>query len=240
MEAVVELDGVSYRYPGSREWALRDVSLSMGKGLTLVTGPTGSGKSTLLRVISGSAQTVHGGELRGRVEVKGRPVLVPQEFESFILMPTVAEDLEHAAHVGGASLFEARLVARRVAEDLGIEHLMHRSVVELSLGERQRVAVAAALAMGADVLLLDEPLAHQDFEGSSLIVDALKRFEAVVVAEHRVSRIASMASKVVVMRAGRVDAEGPPEDLAVVIARLMDPLAAGLEGLEACMRACRS
>jgi energy-coupling factor transporter ATP-binding protein EcfA2 len=241
MEAVAVLEGVSYRYPGASTWALAGVDLEVPRGLTVVTGPTGSGKSTLLRVLSGAAPRIYGGELRGRVEVRGRAVLVPQEFDSFILMPTVAEDLEHAAEAGGAGVTEARRIARLAAEALGIEHLMGRPVGSLSAGERQRVAVAAALALGADVLLLDEPLAHQDEEGARLVVEASSRlgFDSVVAAEHRVAPLLRHARMLVVMSGGRVEAAGGPSEVGGLAARLMDPLALVEERLPYCREACR-
>ena len=178
--------------------------------------------------------------LRGYVRVKGIPVLVPQEFDSFIVMPTVEEDLEYAAEAGGAPIWEARRVARRAAEALGIEGLMRRSVASLSTGERQRVAIAAALAMGATILLLDEPLAHQDEEGASLVRESIESlsFEAVIVAEHRISLIAGLASRMIIMDGGRVLAEGAPGEVIGYASKLMDPLGALSGGLEGCRARC--
>ncbi len=240
MGALVELRNVSYKYPGSSGWALIGITLELGKGLSIVTGPTGSGKSTLLRVISGAVPKIYGGILKGYVRVEGKPVLVPQEFDSFIIMPTVREDLEYAAEAGGASPWEAVRVARRAAEALGIEDLLERSVASLSTGERQRVAIAAALAMGATMILLDEPLAHQDEVGVSLVRESIEKlgFEAVIVAEHRISLVAGLASKIVVMDGGRIVVEGAPRDVLGYASKLMDPLGAIGDRLENCRARC--
>ncbi|MFN4046492.1 MAG: ATP-binding cassette domain-containing protein, partial [Acidilobaceae archaeon] len=87
--ALIELEEVYYRYPGSLEWNLKGVNLEVLGGRILVTGSTGSGKSTLLRVMAGLAPGIYGGEFRGRVTLNSRVALVPQDFDLYILMNTL-------------------------------------------------------------------------------------------------------------------------------------------------------
>ncbi len=211
--ALIELEQVYYRYPGSLEWTLKGVSLEVWGGRILVTGSTGSGKSTLLRVMAGLAPGVHGGELRGRVALNSNVALVPQDFDLYILMNTLRLELEYVLSGRGLSLHEARREAYRIAGELGLKHLMDRDVFTLSMGERQRVAVASAIALEPEVLILDEPLAFIDGRASRELLKFIESLgvKAVVIAEHKISRLAEWAERVIVVEDGRITAEGGPE-----------------------------
>lgn len=205
--AVIELDGVWYRYPASEDWVLRGVSLAIPRGRTLVTGPTGSGKSTLLRVASGAIE-VYGGVLKGRVERKAPTMLVPQVFDMFILNLTVRDELLYSLENTGVTHLEAAARARRIAEEVGVDHLLDRRVSELSAGERQRVAIASAIAWGVKVLMLDEPLAYLDPAGAKSLLALISKLDldAVVIAEHRLHLMESWPDRVVVVEEGVVKA----------------------------------
>ncbi len=211
MEALVELEGVWFRYSPDAPWALRGVTLNLGEGRVLVAGPTGGGKSTLLRVASGVYEAYPYYEIRGRVSRRVRVALLPQVFDLYILMPTVREELYYSLENAGVPGHLVPREARRVAEALGIDHLMDRMVSELSAGERQRVAIASALASGAEALMLDEPLAYLDPRGASGLLGALEASGArlVVVAEHRVHALESWPERLVYIEGGRVAYDGP-------------------------------
>ena len=203
--ALVRLERVWYRYPGMEEWALRDVTLGLGEGRILVAGGTGSGKTTLLRVISGSVE-VFEGELRGRVERRARTVMVPQVHDMFILGETVLDELVYSLENAGVPPERLREEAEALAARLGLERLLDRRVTALSAGERQRLAIASALALGAEVLLLDEPLAFLDPAGARGLLRLLDRSgaRAVIVAEHRLHYLEGWPDLVVEMGQGRV------------------------------------
>ncbi len=205
--AVIELNNVWYRYPASEDWVLRGVSLAIPRGRTLITGPTGSGKSTLLRVASGAIE-VYGGVLEGRVERRAPTMLVPQVFDMFVLNLTVRDELVYSLENAGVPPPEAAAQARRIAEEVGVDHLLDRRVSELSAGERQRVAIASAIAWGARVLMLDEPLAYLDPAGAKSLLALLSKLDldAVVIAEHRLHLMESWPDKVVVIEGGVVKA----------------------------------
>ncbi|GBF09374.1 conserved hypothetical protein [Aeropyrum pernix] len=233
--SVVRLRGVWYRYPGGG-WVLRGVSLEAPRGITLLAGPTGGGKSTILRVAAGLATRIYGGDLRGGVEARGKPVLVPQDYDLFILSLTPREELEYCYEASGLPPWEARREAVRLAEELGIEDLLDRRVSKLSAGERQRVAIASALALGAEVLLMDEPLAYQDPLGVESLIRLLRRLdvEGVVVAEHRVHYLLPAASSVYLVYDGRAKRLGPGE-VVEVLAGILEP---GLRGVDGCEYGC--
>ncbi len=213
--AFIALRNVYYKYPSSRDWAIVDVTLETKAGRILLAGNTGSGKSTLLRVISGIALKVYGGELRGSLQVDGVPVMVPQNFDAYILMPTPRSEILYVLENRGLARAEAVQLLNSIARSLGIEHVLDRSVSSLSMGERQRVAVASALALAPDILLLDEPFAYIDPQG---VLEMLKSIEesstgTIIVAEHRVHYLTGWANEIAVMDRGRLVFHGHPADL---------------------------
>ena len=221
---VASLTGFTYRYPAGRPNALEIAQLSVGEGLTVITGASGSGKSSLLRVFNGLVPHFHGGTVGGSAVVCGHDVIttatrvlatkvgfVFQDPELQSVYPTVERDvafgLENIATPPAA-------MPSRVAEALdqtGIVHLRGRAVATLSGGERQRLALAGVLAMRPRVLVLDEPLSQLDEDGARgvvAILGALARSgTAVVVAEHRLDRLGQFDGRRLAMEAGRaVDA----------------------------------
>ncbi len=211
--ASIVMEGVYYKYRGQAGWALEDVNLRLPWGRILVTGTTGSGKTTLLRVASGAAR-VYGGEVRGRISLGGRPVLVPQNFDAFILMPTPRLELVYVMENLGLDPDEIDARLHTISKALGIEDLLDRRVSSMSTGERQRVAIASALATGPDILMLDEPLAYVDPQSISKVLDAVTMLgvKAVIVAEHRLHSLRGWPSHLVYMEKGRIRYTGPPRD----------------------------
>lgn len=209
---VVRLSNVSYRYSRGSPWIVRRVTLSIGRGeRVLLAGDSGSGKTTLLRIVSGLIPSVYGGELLGVVERRGRAVMVPQFFDAYMLMPTVEEELAYAAGSRGWGLDRVWEEVSRVAGEMGIEGLLGRRISALSTGERQRVAIASALVMEPEILLLDEPLAYLDPLGVESLLGVLSRIrvEAIVIAEHRIHYLRRWATRIVAMDGGRIVYDGP-------------------------------
>jgi energy-coupling factor transport system ATP-binding protein len=224
------LDRVRYRYPGASEDALRGVSLRLGHGeVVLVAGRSGSGKSTLLRVLAGLCPHFHGGRFAGVALVGGRDTrrvppaeicaragIVFQDPESGTVARTVEREvafpLENAA-------VEPSAIGARIDEALalvGAGRLRDRLLAELSGGELQRVALAAALAARPGLLLLDEPTSQLDPDGADALAALLRRLAdeqgvTVVVADHRTARLEPLADRALVMRDGAVVPGGTPE-----------------------------
>lgn len=227
----VELDQVSYWYPGSGEPALADVTLQVGRGeLIVVAGASGSGKSTLLRVVSGLVPHFHGGRFAGRAEVAGRDVrhhgpgelashvgTLFQDPETSVVMGTVRAEIALALENLG---HPAPTVARGVEETalaLGIGHLLSRTTSELSGGELQRVALAAALAVKPELLVLDEPTSQLDPVSGDELMGTLRRLNedadtTILLAEHRLERCIGWADRVLALDRGRVVCDAPPQD----------------------------
>jgi energy-coupling factor transport system ATP-binding protein len=212
VSGVIVLDHVTFTYPDESAPVLVDVTLAVPRGaFTLVVGHTGSGKSTLLRTMNGLVPHFSGGTFSGRVLVEDRLTLehpprklsdlvafVPQNPAAAFVVDRVEDELAYAME---NLAVEPAAMRRRVEEALDLldlAHLRDRSVRELSGGERQRVAIAAALTAGPRILLLDEPTSQLDPQGAEHVLAALQRLVhdigmTVVVAEHRLERIASFA-----------------------------------------------
>jgi len=209
-EALLTARDVHVRF-GARE-AVRGVDLAMGRGeLVSLLGPNGSGKSTLLKALAGVIRPSAGDVTRGmRVAYLAQDEPLPDDF--------TALDVARLGRLPALGLFgvETRSDLRAANEALertGVADLAARRVGELSGGERRRVALARALAQGADVLLLDEPLAHLDPRHQSGVLDVLREEatskRAVLLVLHDVL-LAAGCTRCVLLREGRVVVDGPP------------------------------
>lgn len=191
----VRVEHAWFRYPGSREPVVKDVSLSVNLGeLVAIVGPNGSGKTTLLKLLAGVLRPS-----RGRVVARTSRVFVPDNPLLYFSWPTVIEEVTARS--------EDRAEALRIIRALGLEGLVHRRLSSLSSGERRRVAIASSLARGFKVLCIDEPTAGLDRWNRELVLDALKRAAsrgaAVIVAGHG-DELLQVADRVLKLESGAV------------------------------------
>jgi energy-coupling factor transport system ATP-binding protein len=227
--SVLRLEHVSYRYPGADADALRDVSLTIEPGeFCVLAGLTGSGKSTLLRAAAGLVPHFHGGSFAGTVTVGGLDTrehgpaqigavagTLLQDPETQVVMSTVRAELALALeNLGGRAAVVARAV-EETALALGIAHLLERSTAELSGGELQRVALAAALVCRPPLVLLDEPTSQLDPVAGDELIWQLRRLNqesdtAVLLIEHRLERCLAAADRVIVIADGAVACDRDP------------------------------
>jgi energy-coupling factor transport system ATP-binding protein len=218
--ALARLSHLSYWYPGAGEAALRDVSLLIDEGLTVVAGPSGGGKSTLLRVLNGLVPHFHGGRIAGAAEVESHDVIKTPTRRlartvGFVFqdpeLQTVYDAVDREVAFGLENIgMPSNEMAERVEEALhaaGVAHLAGRSVRTLSGGERQRIALASALAMRPRLVVLDEPTSQLDPEGAAMVLEAVKSLvrqgRAAVIAEHRLERLLPFAGALVTVERGR-------------------------------------
>jgi len=220
--ASVELQGISKSY-GAVE-VIHDLDLSIEDGaFTVFVGPSGCGKSTLLRMIAG-LEPITGGEVQidGRRVNEADPIErgVAMVFQNYALYPhmTVEQNI-------GFSLRMARLdraeIAKRVgiaAQTLQIEPLLKRKPAQLSGGQRQRVAIGRAIVRDPEVFLFDEPLSNLDAElRVSMRVEIAKLHQqlgsTMIYVTHDQTEAMTLADKIVVLRDGKVEQAGTPEEL---------------------------
>jgi NitT/TauT family transport system ATP-binding protein len=163
-DAIVSVRRVSKTYPGGVE-ALKDVDLEFPKGqLTTLLGPSGCGKTTLLKIIAGLIDA-SGGE----VLVQGKKVSGPGPerafvFQDFALMPwaDVMRNVAFGLELRGVARTEREAIGEKYIRAVGLSGFERRFPHELSGGMRQRVGLARALAVNAEVLLMDEPFSAVD------------------------------------------------------------------------------
>jgi energy-coupling factor transport system ATP-binding protein len=228
-EPILALEHLTYRYPDAAEPALADVTLRVGEGeLVVLAGRSGGGKSTLLRLASGLVPHVHGGEVSGSAVVVGMDVrdhgpgelavavgTLFQDPETQVVMGTVRNELAFPLENRGEP---AAAVARGVEETalaLGIAQLLDRATHELSGGELQRVALAAALAGRPRLVLLDEPTSQLDPVAGDELIGLLRRLNeewgtTILLAEHRLERCLTAADRVIALAGGRIACDASP------------------------------
>lgn len=209
---------ITLAYP---DFALKVAGALPERGLTVLFGPSGSGKSSLLRVLAGLERGAEGRVSFG-VEVwqDGRRFLPPHlrnagyVFQDARLFPhlDVAGNLAYAAR--RARKRGAAPDITRVAEALDLGPLLHRPVSALSGGQRQRVAIGRALLSAPRVLLMDEPLSALDGAARAAIlphIEALRDVAGVPIlyVTHSASELARLADRVMIVRDGRLEREGP-------------------------------
>jgi len=229
-EPILRCERLSYRYPQGRSPALREVRLRIDPGeFVVLCGRSGSGKSTLLRAACGLVPHFHGGEMSGELSVAGMDVrergpaelaatvaLVAQEPETQVVSTTVRSEIALPLELrGGAAADRARAV-EEVALALGLDGVLERTTDTLSGGELQRVALAAALVTGPQLVLLDEPTSQLDPVAGDELISLLRRLNedaglTVILGEHRLERCLAAADRVVAMRAGSIAFDGAPE-----------------------------
>ena len=227
---MIELDRVTFTYPGAEEPALSGVDLRVRDGdLLLVAGASGSGKSTLLRVPTGLVPHHSGGVFAGRVSIGGRDVtgvpprdlagtvgFVPQDPEAHATTDRVIPELAFAMENLGVPPVTMRKRVEEVLDALGIAHLRDRRLDTLSGGERQRVAIAAVLTAQPRVLVLDEPTSALDPQSAEDVFSILARLRdelalTIVCAEHRLERVVSFTDRVFFFTEGRALSGTPRE-----------------------------
>lgn len=215
----------TYSNGGTSTVALRDVSFQLVPGeLVVVMGPSGSGKSTLLGIAGGfehpdgGAVMWHGQPLAGLPATelaRRRAGQFGVVFQSLGLFPalTARENVYLPLLISGADPETSADGAQRWLRRLGLENRAEHRLFELSLGQQQRVAVARALAPAPDIVLADEPTAEMDHEAATVVIEALRevslRGGGVIIASHD-PRVVVVADRVLVLRAGRLVADGPP------------------------------
>ena len=230
---MIRLRGVRFSYDG-RSPVLAGADLQIGPGLTLILGPNGCGKSTLLKIVAGverpDAGTV---EIEGRdlwkdeVAARGPLAYVPEQPD---LTPYAT--LDEVLHLVCRLRGEAPARSGEALAGVGIESIADRSIRELSMGQRRRAVLAAAMIGSPRVILLDEPLEAMDRSIRSTILEWIDRHRAggscVVIVTHEIEAFASAATRAVAVRDGRPESFDPlPSDPAAKMA-LLETLARGL------------
>lgn len=238
--AAFTTEHLTFAYPLAAAPALRDVSLCAEEGeLLVLCGPSGGGKTTLLRHLK-PALTPHGkregtvalfgtpaAELDAR-DAAGRVGYVMQDPEDQIVTDRVWHELAFAPERLGVPEAQMHLRIGELAGFFGIESWFSRDTDTLSGGQKQMLALAAALVTHPDLLLLDEPTAQLDPVAAEHFLSAVRRVNrelgvTVVLSAHRLDDVLSLADRVCVLEAGEIAALGTPETVARTLYESNDP-----------------
>jgi cobalt/nickel transport system ATP-binding protein len=220
MAALLEIEDLSFYYHDGTP-ALKGVSLSIGEGEKVaILGPNGAGKSTLLFHLNGIFLAQQGtvrvaGEVVTRDNehrVREKVGLVFQDPDDQVFSPTVWDDVAFGPLNLG---LERQEIERRVEEALhavGMWEYRSRAPHHLSYGQKKRVAIAGVLAMDPDVVVLDEPTAFLDPAGQRALLKILEGLhgegKTVIIATHDVDMAAEWATSIILLKEGRVLAQG--------------------------------
>ena len=236
---IIEMSHVTFSYDApaegaaenSEDAALRDVSLSIGEGEFVgVIGPSGAGKSTLASVMSGAIPHHYRGALYGATLVDGHDTCdvtltdisqvvgsVLQDIDTQMVASVVEDEMLFGLENFGVPHDQIEGRIAQTLETVGISNLREREIATLSGGQKQKVAIAAILAMRPRVLVLDEPTAALDPASSTLVFDTLRKVReegvTVVVIEQKVALLSEYCDRILVMSKGSLVLDGTPREV---------------------------
>ncbi|AIF44283.1 ABC transporter ATP-binding protein [Virgibacillus sp. SK37] len=227
---------ISFTYPDRPEPALKEVNFSIEKGeFVLLCGASGSGKSTLLKLLK--HDIAPHGYINGTLIFKGMELkqiapfvrakeigIVFQNPENQIVMEKVIGELLFGLENVGYSTQEMRKKLAEMVHFFGLNHLLERNTNDLSGGEKQLLNLASVLLLDPEVLLLDEPTAQLDPIAAKELIYMLKRINdelgiTIVIVEHRLEELFSIANKVIVLENGRLIMQDTPREIVLKLAK---------------------
>ena len=222
---MIEIKNVDFKYKGTGEGGLHDLSLTINNGETvLLCGPSGCGKTTVTRLINGLIPHYYKGELTGSVIVNGRDIAKTELYELAGVVGTVFQNPRSqffAIDTDGEITFGAEnigmppeeIVSRKnnTAKEMHIERLLDRSIFELSGGEKQIIACASVSVLSPDIIVLDEPSSNLDTEAIEKLKAVLTEWKSqgktIVIAEHRLYFLCELADRMLILENGKITKE---------------------------------
>ena len=218
----VRLTGIAKHWAGTT--ALDGVSIDIAAGaFCVLLGPSGCGKTTLLRIIAGLETADAGRVTIGARDVTDLPPAargLAMVFQSYALFPhlSVAENIVFGLKARRVPAAEQAMRLHQAADMLGLGALLGRKPGQLSGGQQQRVALGRAIVAQARVCLMDEPLSNLDAQLRAEMrreIHALQRRLGLtmIYVTHDQTEAMAMADQVVLLRAGRIEADAPPTQL---------------------------
>jgi len=239
---MIELRNFSYTYGTAASTALKNINLEVRKGeLLLVTGHSAAGKTTLALAMAGILHHEIGGKIEGSISFQNRDVkefdgikelsrhigVVFDDAESQLIFTTVEEEILSGLENRGHPKNE---IVRRLKEAMDfceISHLKNRAPHMLSGGQKQKVALAATLALDTEVLILDEATAELDSQAVRKVFSVLKRLKeagkTIIVVDHNIEDFLEIGDRVVLLEKGEIKAIKSPSDFTASSSDLTSP-----------------
>lgn len=234
MSAIIEMECVSFSYGTAADgaYALKDIDLSVEEGTFVgLIGPSGAGKSTLASAITGAIPHHYRGRLFGSTLVAGLDTCeasltdiakvagsVLQDIDAQMVASVVEDELLFGLENFGIDHHEIEGRIASALDAVGIADLRHREIATLSGGQKQKVAIAAILAMTPRVIVMDEPTSALDPASARDVFEVLRRAKeltgmTVILIEQTVALLAEYCDRVVVIDQGRIALDGTPTDV---------------------------
>ena len=227
--SMIEIKNLTYTYPGAEEATLKGVNLEIERGDFLaVVGNNGCGKSTLCKVLNGLIPHFITGAFSGTVKIDGADTLdleigdlarkvgyVYQDFENQIVRPTVLDDASYACMNYAMKDYLER--GRKALAQCGLEGREKDYIWQLSGGQTHLLALAGAVSLQPEVLILDEPIAQLDPQHADRIYEVLKELnrtygKTIIVIEHHTEYIADYCKHVLLLKDGRAEWKLPAKE----------------------------
>lgn len=218
---MIEIQELTFKYTGAKKNALDKISLEIEKGgFVGIIGESGAGKTTLCNCINGLIPHHYTGDFYGSVKVDGNDTFeidagklalkvgsVFQDIESQITGYFVEDEILFGLENFGIPVDQIESRITSSLETLGISELRHKEISSLSGGQKQKVVIAAILALEPDILVLDEPTGELDPASSVQIFEMLKKLNeekgiTVVVAEQKIMLLCEYVKKLIVLEKG--------------------------------------
>ncbi|MGK7944623.1 MAG: ABC transporter ATP-binding protein [Microcystaceae cyanobacterium] len=232
MNQLVILDKVSYCYPKSPEFALKDLDLTIYKGEFLgIIGETGAGKTTLSLILNGIVPQFYGGRFFGVATIGGMDTLdtpvnqlsrrVGMVFEDpEVQLTATSVENEIAFALENLCIPRDEIIARipPVLEAVRLKGYEKKAPDELSGGQKQRLAIAAALALQPDLLILDEPTSQLDPIGTQEVFNTVQKLNrelgvTIVMISHAAEEMATYADRIALLSRGELIKVGTPQEV---------------------------
>ncbi len=223
---MIRISNLNKRFSGVD--VVRDVNLSVSKkGITVILGPSGCGKTTLLRLMAGLEKPDHGEmQIDGSIVSAPGRLVAPRKrdlsmvFQDLALWPhmRVAETVAFGLRKEGSAPARIRERVMDVLRWVGLEALSNRYPHELSGGEKQRLAIARALAPGNDYLLMDEPFSNLDPPLKEALIKLTRRLPVsfgttILYVTHNLDEALALADRILLMSRGKMAGELGPDEL---------------------------
>lgn len=228
----ISIEDLDYYYANSNEKSLDSINLKIEKGeLIFILGKSGSGKSTLARALTGVIPNFYGGRIKGDIKINHKSLrelthyerakeitMVFQDPEKQLFMNKVHREIAFGLENIG---IDSEQIKRRVWESMqfcNILDIWHRDINTLSGGQKQKVAIASALSVLTNCIVLDEPLSQLDPIVAEEIISLIKKVNeelgiTIIIIEQRIDKWFDFADRIVIMEEGRLAFVGTQKEL---------------------------
>lgn len=225
MEPIIRVENLSYAYPDGNK-ALEDISFEVQSAEKLaLVGANGAGKSTLLLHLNGILQGSEGANCACWIDgleikknnlgkIRGLVGIVFQNPDDQLFSPTVYDDVAYGPLYQGIDRLTVEAKVNQALADVKLQGCATRNPYHLSGGEKKRAAIATVLSMDPKILIFDEPTAGLDPRARRELIGLLKELpQTLLIATHDLDLVSQLATRVIVLRKGKIAADGTCQEI---------------------------